>query len=88
MEAKTRNRRSSSLATGGFADTRKVFMLFDDEGDGEAACGPGKLGLVLDETERLTCGKGGKGALSSGTRPKLRTTASTGVVCTDTRNLF
>ena len=26
-------------------------MLLDDEGDGEAACGPGKPSLVLDETE-------------------------------------
>ena len=32
-------------------------MLLGDEGDGEAACGPGKLGLVLDETKRLPCGK-------------------------------
>ena len=53
MEVKTRNRRSSSLASGVFADTRKVFMLLGDEGDGEAASGPGKLGLVLCETERL-----------------------------------
>ena len=53
LEAKTRNRRRSSLASGGFADTRKFFMLLGDEGDGEAARGPGKLGLVLDEIERL-----------------------------------
>ena len=51
MEAKTRNKRRSSLASGGFADTRKVFMLLDDEHYGEAACGPGKLGLVLEERE-------------------------------------
>ena len=63
-------------------------MLLGDEGDGEAACGPGKLGLVLDETERIACGKGVKGILASCIRPKTRTTPSTGAVCTDTRNLF
>ena len=52
MEAKTRNRRRSSLASCGVADTGKVSMLLGDERDGEAACGPGKPGLVLDETER------------------------------------
>ena len=52
------------------------------------ACGPGKLGLVLDETERLPCGKGGKGTLASSIRPEPRTTASTGAVCTDIHNLF
>ena len=53
LEAKTTNRRCSSLASGGVADTGNVSMLFGDEGDGEAACGPGKPSLVLDETERL-----------------------------------
>ena len=63
-------------------------MLLGEEGDGEAACGPGKLSLVLDETERLPCGKGGKGTLASSMRSEPRTTASTGAVCTDTRNIF
>ena len=63
-------------------------MLLDDEGYGEAACGPGKLGLVLEETEILPCGKGVKGTLASSIRPEPRTTASTGAICTDTRNLF
>ena len=44
--------------------------------------------LVLGETERLPCGEGVERALASSIRPKTRTTASTGVVCTDTRNLF
>ena len=70
------------------ADTRKVFMLLEDEGDGIAAHGPGKLGLILDETGRLPCGKGGKGTLASIIRPEPRTTATTGAVCTDARNLF
>ena len=39
-------------------------MLPGDEGDGEAACGPGKLGLVHDETERLPCGNVGRQTLS------------------------
>ena len=47
-----------------------------------------KLGPVLDETERLLCGEGGEGALASSIRHKSRTTASTGFVCSDTRNLF
>ena len=80
--------RHNSLASGGVADTGKVFMLLGDEADGEAACGPGKLGLVLDETERLSCGEGGKGTLASSIRPEPRTTASTGAECNDTRNLF
>ena len=63
-------------------------MLLGDEGDGEAACGPGKLGLVLDETERLPCGKGSKGTLASSIRPEPRTTASTGAICTDTCIFF
>ena len=33
-------------------------MLLGDEGDGEAARGPGKPSLVLNEIERLPCGKG------------------------------
>ena len=63
-------------------------MLLGDEGDGEAARGPGKSSLVLDEVERLPCGKGSEGTLASSLRSEVRTTASTGVVCTDTRNLL
>ena len=63
-------------------------MLLGDEGDGEVARGPGKLGLVFDETEGLPCGKGSKGILASTIRPEPRTTASTGAICIDTRNLF
>ena len=65
----TGNTRRSSLASGGVADTRKVFVLLGDKGDGEAAYGPAKLGLVLDETERLPRGKGGEGILASSIRP-------------------
>ena len=53
MEAKTRNRGRSSLASSGVTDTGKVLMLLGDEGDGEAALGPGKPILVLDEIESL-----------------------------------
>ena len=88
LEAKTRNRRRSSLASTGLADSGKVFVLLGDEGDGEAASGPGKPSFVLDETERLPCGKGSEGTLASSVRSEPRTTASTEVVCTDTRNLF
>ena len=63
-------------------------MLLGYEGDGEAARGSGKPSLVLDETERLPCGEGGEGTLASSIRPEPRTTASTGAVCTTTRNLF
>ena len=63
-------------------------MLLGDEGDGEAACTPGKFGLVLDETERLPCGKGAKGTLASSIRPEPRTTPTTGAICTDTRNIY
>ena len=37
-------------------DNQKVLMLLGDEGNGEAARGPGKPSLVLDEIERLPCG--------------------------------
>ena len=63
-------------------------MLLGDEGHGEAARGPGKPSLVLDEIERLPCGKASKGALASSVRSEQRTTASTRAVCTDTRNLL
>ena len=63
-------------------------MLLGDEGDGEAARGPGKSSLVLDEVERLPCGKESEGTLASSVRSKPRTIASTGVKCTDTRDLL
>ena len=63
-------------------------MLLGDEADGEAARGPGKPSFVLDEIERLPCGKGSEGTLASSVQSEQRTTASTGAVCTDTRNLF
>ena len=40
MESKTRNRRCSSLASGGFANTSRELMFLDDEGDEKAASGP------------------------------------------------
>ena len=63
-------------------------MLLGDEGDGEAACGPGKPSLVLNETEGLPCGEGGERTLVSSIRPKPRTTEFTRAVCTDTRYRF
>ena len=47
-----------------------------------------KPSLVLDEIERLPHGKGSEGTLPSSVRSDPRTTPSTGVVCTDTRNLL
>ena len=88
LEAKTRNRGRSSLASGGVTDNGKIPMLPSDTGDGEAARGPGRPSLVLDEVERLPCGKGSEGTLASSVRSKQRPTASTGAVCTDTRNLL
>ena len=49
---------------------------------------PGKPILVLDEIERLPCGKGSEGAFNCSVRSEQRTTASTGAVCTDTRNFL
>ena len=63
-------------------------MHLGDEGDGEAACGPGKLSLILDENKRLPCGKGSEGSFASSVRSELRTTASTGALCTDTHNFL
>ena len=63
-------------------------MLLADEGDGEAARGPGKPSLVLDEIESFPCGKRSEGAFASSVRSEQRTTASTGAVCIDTRNLL
>ena len=88
MKAKTRNRGRSSLTSGGVTDTGKILMLLGDEGDGKAARGPGKPSLVLDEIERLPRGKVRKGAFASSLRSEQRTTASTGAVSADTRNLL
>ena len=63
-------------------------MLLGDEGDGEAARGPGKSSLGFDKIERLPRGKGIEGTLASIVRSEPRKTASTGAVCTDTRNLL
>ena len=80
MEAEARNRRRSSFASGGATYTLKVLMLLGDEGDGEAARGPGKPSLVFDEIERLPCGMGSEGTLASSVRSEPRTTGSTEVV--------
>ena len=80
MEAKTRSRERSSLASGGVTDTGKIPMLLGDKGDGEAARGPRKPSLVLDEVERLPRGNGREGALASSVRSKQSTTASSGIV--------
>ena len=63
-------------------------MLLGDEGDGEAARRPRKSSLVLDEIERLPRGTGSERAFASNVRSKQRTTASTGSICADTRNLL
>ena len=63
-------------------------MLLGDEGDGEAARGPGKPSLVLDEIQRLHHGKGSEGAFASSVPSEQRTNASTGTIRADTRNLL
>ena len=63
-------------------------MLLGDTGDGEAARGLGKPSLVLDEVERLPCGKGSEGPLASSVRCEQRTTASSGTVRAHTRDLL
>ena len=63
-------------------------MVLGDEGDGEAACGPGKTSLVFDEIERLPRRKGSEGSFASNVRSEQRATASTGAVRADTRNLL
>ena len=88
MEANTRNRGRSSLASGGVTDTGKIPMFLSDTGDGEAARGPRKPSLVLDEIERLPRGKGCEEAFASSVRPEQRTTASSRTVPAHTRNLF
>ena len=80
MEAKTRNSGRSSLTSGGVTDTGKIPMFLSDTGYGEAARGPGKPSLVLDEIERLPRGKGSEGAFASSVRSEPRTTASLGTV--------
>ena len=87
MEAKTRNRGRSSLATGGVTDTGKIPMFLSDTGDGQAARRPGKPSLVLDEIERLPRGKGCEGVFASSVRPEQRTTASSRTVRAYTCNL-
>ena len=88
LEAKTRSRGRSSPTSGGVTDTGKIPMLFGDEGDGEAARGPGEPSLVLDEVERLPRGNGREGALASSVRSEQRTTASSGIVSTCTRDFL
>ena len=63
-------------------------MFLSDTGDGEAARGPGKPSLVLDEIKRLPRGKGCKGAFASNVQSEQRTTASSGTVRAHTRNLL
>ena len=63
-------------------------MLLGDEGNGEAARGPGKPSLVLDEVERLPRGKGCEGDFASSVRSEQRTTASSGTVRAHARNLL
>ena len=63
-------------------------MFLSDTGDGEAARGPGKPSLVLDEVERLPRGKGREGALASSVRSEQRMTASSGIVRACTRDLL
>ena len=63
-------------------------MFFSDTGDGEAARGPGKPSLVLDEIERLPRGKGCEGSFASSVRPEQRTTASSRTVRAHTCNLL
>ena len=63
-------------------------MLLSDTGDGEAARGPRKPSLVLEEIERLPRGKGSEGAFASSVRSEQRTTASSGTVRAHTRSLL
>ena len=63
-------------------------MLPGDEGDGEAARRPRKPSLVRKEAERLPYGKRSERAFASSVQSEQRTTASTGAVRADTRNLL
>ena len=47
-------------------------MLLCDEGDREAARGPGKPSRVLDEIWRLPCGKVIEGAFASSVRSEQK----------------
>ena len=88
MEAKTRDRGRSGLTSGGVTDTGKIPMLLGNEGDGEAACGPRELSLVLDEVEGLPRGNGREGAFASSVRPEQRTTAPSRTVRACTRDIL
>ena len=57
-------------------------MFLSDTGDGEAARGPGKPSLVLDEIERC------EEAFASSIRSEQRTTASSEIVRAYPRNLL
>ena len=78
----------SSLASGGVTETGKIPLLLSDTGEGEAARGPGKPSLLLDEIEKIPRGKGCEGAFASSVRPEQRTTASLRTVRAHTRNLL
>ena len=88
MEAKTKNRGRSSLASGVVTNTGEIPMFLSDTGDGEAARRPGKPSLVLDEIERLPRRNGCEGAFASGVRPEQRTTTSSRTVRAHTCNLL
>ena len=88
METKTRNRGRNGLTSGGVTNTGKIPMLLGNEGYGKAACGPREPSLVLDEVERFSRGNGREGALASSVRPEQRTTASSEIVRTCTRNIL
>ena len=83
-----RDRGRGSLTSGGVADTGKTLVLLGNEGDGEAARGPGKPSLVLDEIERLPRRKGSDGAFVSSVQSKQRKTASSGIVRACTRDIL
>ena len=63
-------------------------MFLSDTGDGEASRGLGKPSLVLDEVERIPCGKGSEGAFASSVQSEQRATASSGTVRAHTSNLL
>ena len=88
MEAKTRDKGRSNLTSGGVADTGKVLMLLGNEGDREAARGPRKPSLVVDEAEGLPSGNGREGAHASSVRSKQRKSASSGIVRACTRDIL
>ena len=63
-------------------------MLLGNEGDGEAARGPGNPSLVLDEIERLPRGNGREGAFAFSVRPEQRTFAPSRTVRAGTRDII